>query len=171
MFEQDELEKDIQRKEQEIKNEANRAEEDMQPIRQRYQNEIEDTKSAIEKTRNQALECQKNLESNIQTITGIKQEIEASEVEERRLNEHKLKIMNSPQHYLKSAENLQIEIIGMDGELKMMEDEAERKIKICNVNDDKREQQVKLYEELQKERQNDEDKCRDLETEIDRLKN
>lgn len=170
VFEQDELEKEIQRKEQQIKNEANRAEEDMQPIRQRYQNEIQDTKNAIQKTKNQASDCQRTLESNTQTIAGIKQEIEAAGLEEKRLNEQKLKIMNSPQHYLKSAENLQIEIMGMDAELKMMEDEAERKTKICNLNDQKREQQVKLYEQLQKEKQAEDEKHRQLLTEIDILK-
>ena len=41
VFEQEELEKEIQRREQEIKNEANKAEEDMQPVRQRFQGEIE----------------------------------------------------------------------------------------------------------------------------------
>lgn len=107
----------------------------MQPIRQRYQNQIEETKNAIQKTRNLATSCQVMLEANIQTITGIKQEMESAEAEEKRLLEQKLKIIDSPQHYLKSAQNLQIQIMGMEAELKVMEDETERKTKICNQND------------------------------------
>lgn len=80
----------------------------MQPIRQRYQNEIEETKGTIEKTRNLTTSCQGMLEANIQTIRGVKDEIENASAEEKRLLEQKLKIVDSPQHYLKSAENLQI---------------------------------------------------------------
>ena len=75
-------------------------------------------------------------------ITALKMEGETSESDEKKLIEQKLKIVDSPHHYLKSAENLNLEILGMEGELKDMKEELERKDKICKVSDDKRQKQV-----------------------------
>lgn len=53
----------------------------------------------------------------------------------------RLKIKDSPDHYAKSAENLSIEIKGMQSQLKDLKEEIERKEKICATFREKMEQQ------------------------------
>jgi len=59
----------------------------------------------------------------MQKIQKIKNENNEFEEEEEKLKEIRLKIKDSPDHYAKSAENLNIEIVGMENELKDLRDE------------------------------------------------
>ena len=52
-----------------------------------------------------------------------------------------LKIKDSPDHYAKSAENLHMEIIGMQNQLKETKEEIERKTKICQTFEEKNKSQ------------------------------
>ena len=51
-------------------------------------------------------------------VNVLKAKSDEADTELKRLGELKLKIMDSPEHYFKSAENLHIEIVGMEAELK-----------------------------------------------------
>lgn len=53
----------------------------------------------------------------------------------------RLKIKDSPDHYAKSAENLNIEIDGMEKELKSLREDIEKKEKICVAFKEKAEKQ------------------------------
>lgn len=63
------------------------------------------------------------------------------EEEEEKLKEMRLKIKDSPDHYAKSAENLNIEIVGMEKELRDLRDDIEKKEKICVAFKEKAEKQ------------------------------
>lgn len=118
VFESDELEKDILNRNLKIKEEMREAEERMEPRRERYQNEIVETKASNEKARQQIETLQQVLEQNMGKVNALKVKNEEADTELKRLGELKLKIVDSPEHYLKSAENLHIEIVGMENELK-----------------------------------------------------
>lgn len=80
-----------------------------------------------EKTMSMIENLQQVLEANMSKINGFKKKNEESDSEEKKLIELKLKIIDSPEHYFKSAENLNIEIVGMEAELKETYEEIERK--------------------------------------------
>jgi len=67
----------------------------------------------------------------MQKIQKIKHENAELEEEEEKLKEIRLKIKDSPDHYAKSAENLNIEIVGMENELKELREDIEKKERIC----------------------------------------
>lgn len=72
--------------------------------------------------------------------------------EEEKLKEISLKIKDSPDHYAKSADNLNIEIIGMQNELKELREEIDRKQKICLTFKEKMEQQKVQIDKLKAEK-------------------
>lgn len=78
--------------------------------------------------------------------------IELAEQEEK-LNQHLLKIKDSPDHYAKSAENLHMEIIGMQNQLKETKDQIDRKSKICATFEEKNKSQEEEIDRLEKEKE------------------
>lgn len=84
-----------------------------------------------EKTKTSIENLQRILEENMQKIQKIKHENAELEEEEEKLKEIRLKIKDSPDHYAKSAENLNIEIVGMENELKELREDIEKKERIC----------------------------------------
>ena len=77
----------------------------------------------------------------MQRILNIKKQNAELEEEEEKQKEIRLKIKDSPDHYAKSAQNLNIQIVGMETELKDLREEIERKEKICTTFREKMEQQ------------------------------
>lgn len=63
-----------------------------------------------------------------------------------------LKIKDSPDHYAKSAENLHIEIMGMNNEIKDIRDEIDRKKKIVETFKQKKKLQEEEVQRLSNER-------------------
>lgn len=147
------------------------AEDKMRPRRERYLADITETKAMNEKTTAMIENLQVVLEGNMAKINTLKRKNEEADLEEKKLIELKLKIIDSPEHYFKSAENLNIEIVGMEAELKETLEELERKDKICKVNDEKRLNQVNQQQEIEKLRLEEVSACEAIETEIERLRN
>lgn len=83
----------------------------------------------------------------------------------------RLKIKDSPDHYAKSAENLNIEIIGMQAELKDLREEIERKEKICVTFKEKMEQQKEQIEQLRAEREESFQSTEEIGTAIESIRN
>lgn len=84
------------------------AESKMQPIRDRYNSDIQETKNFNDKTNNNIENLQKILEDNMQKINNYRAKNKELAEEEEKLKEAELKIKDSPDHYAKSAENLEI---------------------------------------------------------------
>ena len=74
-------------------------------------------------------------------IQKIKNETAELEEEEEKLKETRLKIKDSPDHYAKSAENLNIELVGMEKELRELRDTIEKNEKISVAFKEKAEKQ------------------------------
>lgn len=103
---------------QKMRDDFRTAEEKIQPRLEKYNLDIQENRVMNEKTRNSIENLQRVLEENMQRIQAIKKENSELAEEEEKLKEVRLKIKDSPDHYAKSAENLNIEIVGMQGELR-----------------------------------------------------
>lgn len=154
-----------------MKDDFKAAEEKLQPKLDKYAVDIQENKAMNDKTRNTIENLQRILEENMQKIFHIKKENAELEEEEEKLKEIRLKIKDSPDHYAKSAENLNIEIMGMDNELKDLKDEIERKEKICSTFREKMEQQKEQIEQLRVERDESFQLTEEIGTAIESIKN
>ena len=124
------------------------AEEKIQPKLEKYHLDIQENKAMNEKTKNSIENLQRILEENMQKIQAIKKENALLLEEEEKQEETRLKIKDSPDHYAKSAENLNIEIQGMNNELRDLKEEIERKEKICETFKEKMQLQQRQIEQL-----------------------
>lgn len=120
----------------------------MQPKRERFHLDISENKLQNERLKVAIENLQRTLEDNMQKINNSKKRNIEQLEEEEKLTEIQLKIKDSPDHYAKSAENLNIEIIGMNSELKELKEEIEKKQKICATFKTKMEQQKEQTEKL-----------------------
>lgn len=113
LFEADELDKEVANMDQKMRDDFKTAEEKIQPKLEKYNLDIQENRAMNEKTKNSIENLQRILEENMHKIFNIKKENAELAEEEEKLKEIRLKIKDSPDHYAKSAENLNIEIIGM----------------------------------------------------------
>ena len=71
-FESEELEKEVINREQKMRDDFRLAEEKMQPMIDKYNADIQETRLSNEKTSNNIESVQKNLEDNMQKINNLK---------------------------------------------------------------------------------------------------
>jgi chromosome segregation ATPase len=171
LFEADELEKEVVNMHHKMKDDFRTAQDKLQPKLDKYQIDIQENKAMNDKTKNTIENLQRILEENMQKILTIKKENSELEEEEEKLKEIRLKIKDSPDHYAKSAENLNIEIFGMENELKDLREEIERKEKICTTFREKMEQQKEQIEQLKAEREETFQVSEEVGTNIEAIKN
>lgn len=143
----------------------------MQPKLDKYHIDITENKAMNEKTKNTIQNLQRNLEGNMQKILNIKKQNADLEEEEEKQKEIRLKIKDSPDHYAKSAQNLNIEIVGMENQLKDLREEIDRKEKICTTFREKMEQQKAQIQQLKTEKDETFHITEEVSTTIESIKN
>lgn len=170
-FESEELEKEVMNREQRMRDDFRIAEEKMQPMIDHYNAEIQNTRAYNEKISDHIESLQKNLEENMHRVNTLRNKTKELLEEEEKLKEMELKIKDSPDHYAKSAENLHIEIVGMNNEIKDIRDEIERKRKILETFKQKKKLQEEEIQRLAQEKDAVFAKEEAIETEIDSFTN